>query len=54
MALKILLDREDYRRLSRGIGKVFGRLDKALHVVTSDDVLSAMGFVANWQQLASF
>jgi hypothetical protein len=54
IALKILLDREDYRRLSRDIGRAIGSLDKALHVVASSEVLSAMGFVANWQQLASF
>ena len=54
MALKILLDREDYRRLSRDIGKVFGRLDKAFHVVACYEVLSAMGFVATWEQMAPF
>ena len=53
IALKILLDRNDFRRLTREIDRRISMLDKGIEVIASRDVLAQMGLVANWKQLAS-
>ncbi len=53
ITLKILLDRNDFRWLTREIDRRIRMLDRELKVISSRDVLSQMGFVANWKQLAS-
>lgn len=53
IALKILLERNDFRRLTREIERRIHILDRELTVISSRDVLSQMGLVANWNQLAS-
>ncbi len=53
IALKILVDPSDFRRLIGEIRRRITELDRGLKVIPSGDVLSQMGFVENWKQLTS-
>lgn len=51
IALKRLLSKNDFKRMSKEIFRAVGTLDKKLSLLSIQDVLNEMGFPANWRSL---
>ncbi len=54
VALKRLLSKNDYKRMSKELFRAIGTLDKKLQLLTYDEVLTEMGFPPNWRELNTY
>ena len=53
IALKRLLSKNDYKRMSKEIYRAIGTLDKKLNLLTRSEIMNEMGFPQNWRTLNS-
>lgn len=53
IALRRLLSKNDYKRMSKDLHIAIKNLTQKLHILKSDDVLNEMGFPSNWEELSS-
>jgi abortive infection bacteriophage resistance protein len=53
IALKRLLSKNDFKRMSKELFRAIGTLDKKLCLLTRKEILDEMGFPENWRDLNS-
>ena len=51
--LALLLSKSDLNDFISSMRTAFGRLQKQLHTISATDIMSIMGYDANWTNLAN-
>ena len=51
ISLRVLLSKNDYKRMEKELSKNINTLRGKLSVITIDDVLTEMGFPSNWKSM---